>query len=191
VKPAKEMSVGELAAFICSHLQKHDIQVVLSGGACVSIYSGNKYVSSDLDFIDNWFTKRKKLREALAEIDFYEENRYFINKENEFLIEFPSGPLSVGGEPVKEIFTLEFSTGKLQIISPTDCVKDRLAAYYHWDDRQCLEQALFVAQEREIDLQELERWSQREGKLVKFLTIKELLRKKTIEPCNHVSTSPD
>ena len=30
----------------------------------------------------------------------------------------------------------------LKLLSPTDCVKDRLAAYYHWNDRQSLEQAI-------------------------------------------------
>ncbi|MCK9378418.1 MAG: hypothetical protein M0P73_20045 [Syntrophobacterales bacterium] len=75
-------------------------------------------------------------------------------------------------EPVKEIVTLNFPTGELRIISPTDCVKDRLAAYYHWGDRQSLEQAVLVAQDNEIDLNEIERWSIAEGKLSVFQEIK-------------------
>ena len=65
MKSIKEMSTGELAAFISSYLRTHDIDVVLTGGGCVSIYSENIYVSFDLDFIDNQFTKRSKIREAL------------------------------------------------------------------------------------------------------------------------------
>ncbi|MFZ5453503.1 MAG: hypothetical protein ACOZF2_16715 [Thermodesulfobacteriota bacterium] len=74
-------------------------------------------------------------------------------------LEFPPGPPSVGKEPIKEVEVLRFSTGELRIISPTDCVKDRLAAYYHWGDRQSLEQAVLVAKDNQVDLDELERWS--------------------------------
>jgi hypothetical protein len=51
-------------------------------------------------------------------------------------------------------------------------VKDRLAAYYHWGDRQCLEQANLVARENEVDFSELERWSLAEGKLDDFIKIR-------------------
>jgi hypothetical protein len=59
-------------------------------------------------------------------------------------------------------------TGTLRVISPTDCVKDRLAAYYHWGDRQSLEQAILVAEESDVDLNEIKRWSEKEGKLGEF-----------------------
>jgi hypothetical protein len=52
VKSVKDMSIGELAAFISSHLKRNGIDAILSGGSCVSIYSENKYVSLDLDFIE-------------------------------------------------------------------------------------------------------------------------------------------
>jgi hypothetical protein len=172
------MASGELAAFVSSHLQRHGIEVVLSGGSCVSIYSSNAYVSLDLDFIDNRFTKRSKLREALSEIGFVEENRYFKHPENPIILEFPSGPLAVGAEPVKEIMVMELCTGTLKIISPTDCIKDRLAAYYHWHDRQCLEQAILVSQAQDIDINEIERWSRREGKIKEFREIRKFLSKK-------------
>jgi hypothetical protein len=54
-------------------------------------------------------------------------------------------------------------------------VKDRLAAYYHWNDAQCLEQAALVAQAKEIDLDEIERWSKAEGKLDEFRRIRHRL----------------
>jgi hypothetical protein len=87
-------------------------------------------------------------------------------------LEFPSGPLAVGREPVRETVLLHFSTGSLRIISPTDCVKDRLAAYYHWGDRQSLEQAVLVFKDNAVDLREVERWSEAEGKSVQFQIIK-------------------
>jgi len=96
MKALKEMSVGELAAFISSQLRKLNIEVVLTGGSCVAIYSENAYVSLDLDFIDNQFTKRRKIKEALQEIGFEEKNRYFCHPDTPFFVEFPAGPLAVG-----------------------------------------------------------------------------------------------
>jgi hypothetical protein len=172
MKAIREMSAGELAAFISSYLRTHNIDVVLTGGGCVSIYSDNIYVSLDLDFIDNQFTKRSKIREVLRKIGFEEQNRYFRHPETPFFIEFPAGPLSVGSEPVKEVVTQRFPTGELKVLSPTDCVKDRLAAFYHWNDRQSLDQAVLVAERNPIDLNEIERWSNVEGKLKAFQEIK-------------------
>jgi hypothetical protein len=54
-------------------------------------------------------------------------------------------------------------------------VKDRLAGFYHWDDGQCLQQAILVAETQEIDLEEIARWSKVEGKLREFRKIKKLL----------------
>ena len=178
MKAIKEMSAGELAAFISGYLRAHDIDVVLTGGGCVSIYSDNIYVSLDLDFIDNQFTKRSKIKEILREIGFEEQNRYFRHPETPFFIEFPAGPLSVGSEPVKEIVTQKFATGELKMLSPTDCVKDRLAAFYHWNDLQSLDQAELVAKRNFVDLNEVERWSTVEGKLKEFQKIKERLMEK-------------
>jgi hypothetical protein len=175
MKPISEMSVGELAAYIYSYLKEHDIEVVLSGGACVTIYSQNKYISPDLDFIESGLTSRRKLKNLLGKIGFFEERRYFRHPETTFFLEFPTGPLAVGREPVKETVMLHFSTGVLRIISPTDCVKDRLAAYYHWGDRQSLEQAILVVRDNAVDLNEVERWSEAEGNLAQFQEIKNRL----------------
>jgi hypothetical protein len=51
----------------------------------------------------------------------------------------------------------------MQILTPTQCVMDWLAAFYHWRDRQGLDQAVLVAAQQVVDLDEIERWSVREG----------------------------
>jgi hypothetical protein len=172
MKSIKDMTNAELAAFIESHLLGKGIYVVLSGGACVSIYSSNKYVSMDLDLVNARFAKKQAIRSAIQEIGFHEEGRHFRHADTELLIEFPPGPLAVGEEAVKKVDEHKLSTGILRIISPTDCVKDRLAGYYHWNDLQCLEQASLVAEAIEIDLKEIERWSRVEGKLGEFKRIR-------------------
>jgi hypothetical protein len=180
MKSVKEMTIAELAAFIESHLRERGIDVVLSGGACVSIYSNDRYVSMDLDLINIYLEKRSKIRMAMREIGFREEGRYFIHHETDFFVEFPAGPLSVGEEPVKKVDEHILDTGTLRIISPTDCVKDRLAAYYHWNDAQSLEQAVLVAQSKKVDLKEIERWSRVERKLKAFQQFKVRLAKSEI-----------
>jgi len=150
LKQVSEMSLSELAARVCSHLRQHGISVVLSGGSVVSIFTENRYQSNDLDFIENVSHSRKQLKKIMEELGFREENRYFIHPETDFFVEFPSGPLSVGNEPVKEVFEIKTKTGILRIISPTECVKDRLCAYYHWKDLQSLEQAKWVSEKHPI-----------------------------------------
>jgi hypothetical protein len=178
MKAIGEMSVGELAAFIYSYLKAHGVDAVLSGGACVTIYSQNQYFSPDLDFIESGGTSRRKLKNLLGKLGFFEERRYFKHPETDFYLEFPTGPLAVGREPVKETVMRSFATGDLKMISPTDCVKDRLAAYYHWGDRQSLEQAILVVRENPVDLREVERWSEAEGNLAQFQDIKHRLTRR-------------
>ncbi len=161
--PLSGLTIGELAAYIAEHLRSKGIETVLVGGACISIYSDNEYSSFDLDFIITGSSTRQKVRAALTEINFTEENRYFINPQTPFFIEFPSGPLAIGDEPPSEINTLRFSTGNLRLLSPTDCVKDRLAAFYHWKDQQSLEQAILIARDHNIYIEEVRRWSVSEG----------------------------
>jgi hypothetical protein len=61
------------------------------------------------------------------------------------------------------------------LLSPTACVKDRLAAYYHWGDMQCLEQTLLVVRTADVDLREIRRWSGAEGKALEFDAIRKRL----------------
>ena len=175
MKTIAEMNEAELSAYVQSHLKKAEIEVVLSGGSAVTIYSENKYVSKDLDLVNVYAANRKKIKTAMTELGFQEEGRYFTHAEATLFIEFPAGPLAIGEEPVREIVEREVATGTLRIISPTDCVKDRLAAYYHWGDRQCLVQAKYVSHAQDVDLEEVEKWSEREGMLAKFEEIKDNL----------------
>ncbi|MBV6395333.1 MAG: hypothetical protein HFACDABA_00909 [Anaerolineales bacterium] len=175
MKKIRNMTLAELAAFVQSQLHAEGIDVVLSGGAAVSLYSSNKYVSKDVDLINVGFVKRSRVRDVMENMDFREQGRYFAHPDSKFLIEFPDGPLSVGEEPVKEINEIKLSTGSLRVISPTDCVKDRLCAFYFWNDQQGLVQAMMVAKKQKVDLSEIERWSKVEGKAKEFEMFKEKL----------------
>lgn len=170
------MSLGELAAFIDTHLRKKGIDVVLSGGACVSIYSDHKYVSKDLDFIGRYSIDRKKIERAMLEIGFERQGRYYHHPKTSYFVEFISGPPTIGQDPISEVHEVRLSTGSVRIISPTDSVKDRLAAFYHWGDKQSLEQALLISRTNEINIESVEEWSTREGKKTEFDEYKRQLK---------------
>ena len=102
-----------------------------------------------------------------------------LKADTDLFVEFPAGPLAVGEEPVRRVDEMQLPTGILRILSPTDCVKDRLAAFYHWDDRQSLEQALMVAEDNTVDIDEIRRWSEREGKPERFHQFRDMLSPKS------------
>lgn len=175
MKHVSRMTQAEVGAFVQNHLSKRGIEVVLSGGATVAIYSRNSYVSKDVDLVNVYSARASAIKAAMEEIGFREEGRYFKHPDSDVLVEFPPGPLAVGSEPVKAVDEMVYATGTLKVISPTDCVKDRLASYYHWGDRQALSQALLVARHHKIDLEEVARWSRAEGKQHEFDGIRALL----------------
>jgi hypothetical protein len=159
--------ITELAAEICQHLHDRGIEAVLSGGAVVSIYSDDRYLSADLDFIT--LSRMDAVEEAMAEIGFTRSSgRCFSRRDTDMLVEFPPGPLSIGDAPVRLTRTIQVGSWTLNLLTPTQCVMDRLAAYYHWDDEQALEQALLVAGRNEVDLGEIRTWSIRERNADKY-----------------------
>lgn len=66
----------------------------------------------------------------------------------------------MGDSPVLELGQVPTEQGVLVLLTPTDCVKDRLSAYYHWHDRQALEQA--------VDIEAVRQWLEQEGMHEKF-----------------------
>ncbi len=163
----KNIKIKNLAALVCHELNIGEIDAVLVGGACVSIYTNNTYVSYDLDFVSH--SSLKDITGILSGLGFQRESsRHFIRKDCPVFIEFVSPPVSVGNEPIKKEETIKTRFGSLRLLTPTDSVKDRLAAYYHWNDPQALEQAVMVAKAQKVRLPEVRKWSEKEGHKEKF-----------------------
>lgn len=173
----KGLNLKDLAIAVSDYLRKNAIETVLTGGACVVIYTNAKYMSYDLDFVLVSSEKQKEVRELLRKIGFYEEARYFKHPDSEFFIDFVSPPASLGSEPVKSISEIKKRGRKLKLLSPTDCVKDRLAGFYHWKDREALEQAVMVCRSQRVDLEEVKRWSRNEEKAAEFKIFLKALNK--------------
>jgi hypothetical protein len=156
------MTQPELAAYVQSYLEEKGIHVILSGGAAVSVYTNRRYVTGDIDFVNVRFADRARIKRIIEEIGFKEVGRHFEHPDTEWFLEFPPGPLALGGKPIKDIESLKYPTGILRLISPTECVKDRLAHYIYWDDLQCLDQAFMVIEEHEVEIEEILSWAKKE-----------------------------
>lgn len=173
----KKIGIKQLAAFISVKLRERGIDAILVGGACVSIYTKNRYLSFDLDFVTH--ATLKDVAPVLAEVGFKRESsRHFTRLDCPFFIEFVAPPAAIGREPLKSENKLKTKLGTIILLTPTDSVKDRLAAFYHWNDPQALEQATMVAEAQEIDLREVKRWSKKEGHAEKYQEFLIRLRRK-------------
>ncbi len=148
----------ELWEFVGKHLADNGFDAVLVGGAVVSIYSDGAYESGDLDFIIQNLSK-EKLPNIMKEIGFIKKGKNYIHpKCNHWFIKLPTGPLGIGEDyNIKPNEKIVEGT-KIKILSPTDCVKDRLASYINWDAVECLDQAVMVAKKHPVKLEKIKKW---------------------------------
>jgi hypothetical protein len=86
----ESMPLEEVAALVCTTLDRHGISVALSGGAVVSIYSDDEYVSHDLDFVPTGLAR--KVDDAMRSLGFAKEGRRWRHPRSRFWVEFPAGP---------------------------------------------------------------------------------------------------
>ncbi len=161
------LSRAELAALVAQALLDAGIDVVLVGGSCVCLYTNERFGSLDLDFIDLTYARKSKIASALNSIGFVAKasSRYFEREGCRWSLEFPSAPLAIGKEQITTERTREFKTalGPVRLLSPTDCVKDRLLWWSLEADAQCRELTLEVAKRNTIDWKDLQTWHNKEG----------------------------
>lgn len=160
-----DTTLEELATLVSQALADAGISAILSGGGAVSLYSGNEYESVDLDFVTS--ARIETITEAIAPLGFHRvgKARHFEHPDTVWYLEFPPGPLGFGETTVLEEDAAALSTpfGTLRIITPTQSVMDRLAAYAHWRDLQAYDQAVMVARRQDVDWQALHDWTRDEG----------------------------
>lgn len=165
----KRMSRKAFAAKIVKQLKSHNISCVLVGGACLSIYTDNRHESLDLDFISPHSID--SIEAALAEVGFEREGRYFRHSSAKFYVEFPTGPVAIGHKvPVKPEGKFRVDGTVVNMLSPTQCVMDRLAAWFHWNDRRSLIHALWVCEKQPVNLSKIKAWALKENEREKFET---------------------
>lgn len=160
---SKDTSVEEIAARVCEALEHAGIDVVLSGGGAVTLYSENEYMSTDLDFITT--ERKRRITPVVASLGFKPRGREYVHPDSRFFIEFPAGPLAFGDRYVdnSEATTLKTQFGAIRVITPTQSVMDRLAWFVHGHDQQSRDQAIMVAKHQTIDWQAVFDWAKSEN----------------------------
>lgn len=167
-----ESTLADVCFAVSQALEVHGIAAVLTGGSAAAVYAPHVYTSYDADFILEHDEPLTEIVDALGTIGFNRDgkSRIFVHPDTKYTIDFPRGPLAVGGDYVNETATLTNGAMTLRILSPTDCVRDRLAHFYHWDDYTALKAAVGVATANidNVNMDLLRSWSTREEHLNKF-----------------------
>jgi hypothetical protein len=134
------------------------------------------YLTKDIDMVNTNYKKPQVLHEAMSKLGFYKKGRIFVNPSTAISVEFPSGPLSVGDETVAKTTIVQVATGNIPILEVSDVIKDRIAAYIHWRDKQSLVQALGLLLKHPSNRTELKKFCDIEGGEGLYLTLKELCK---------------
>jgi hypothetical protein len=168
-------TLQEIGAMVCEKLRSAGIESFLSGGAVVSIYTQNKFESFDLDFVS--FGDRKKIKSLMLELGFTQDaSRLFFHPDSKYFVEFPGKSMAIGDEVIKEFSETLVNGNRLVMLTPTDCIKDRLAAYIHWKDPQGLIQAVMVAKTQPFVLDRIKKFCSNEGSPEAYLRFIEALQ---------------
>ncbi|HEY8296858.1 MAG TPA: hypothetical protein VIG32_02420 [Candidatus Baltobacteraceae bacterium] len=168
----RESTLADVCFAASQALEARGITAILTGGSAASVYAPHAYASHDADFVLPGDEPLEDAGGALLSIGFKRDgkSRIFVHPDTSFTIDFPRGPLAVGGDYVHETATITNAETTLRLLSPVDCVRDRLAHFYHWDDFTALNAAVAVAVAYidTIDMDLLHTWSKREDSLAKF-----------------------
>lgn len=144
-------------------LRRDRIRAVLSGGACASLYAGGAYLSVDADFVLIRSCTQADLDRALAGLGFRRLRDRYIHPRIRYFLEFPPGPLAIGEDSrIRPVWRSRRGKRALAL-SATDSCRDRLAAFYHWNDRHGLMAAVVIATRNRVAYAKIKAWSRREG----------------------------
>jgi hypothetical protein len=163
VRITERSGLGAVAVAVGDALRRHGIKAVLTGGACASLYTRGAFQSADMDFILTGPAKQSQLDAAMATLGFTRKGDRYVCRRTRFYVEFPRGPLAIGNDYDIRPVTRRTPHGLAVMLSPTDSCRDRLAAFYHWNDRQSLQVAVWIVLRGRVHFPAVRRWSVAEG----------------------------
>jgi hypothetical protein len=164
----KNCSIEEFWKYVAWHLAANQIDAVLVGGAVASIYTKGEYLSGDLDIIIGP-PFPEKVDSVLKEAGFVKQGRYYAHpKCDEFFLDFPPDPPAIGEDIQIRPKKIQVEGKALKLYSPTDCIRDRLASYIHFQDRDSLDQAVLVALHQPFNSQKIKKWCLKENAKAAF-----------------------
>ena len=163
MKLSKRSSLVDVAVATGDALRRAGIRAVLTGGACANLYSGGAYQSSDADFVLAGRHSTSDVDRALSTLGFAREGDRYVHRLISFFVEFPTGPLGIGRDLRIRPVWRSRRAAKTLSLSATDACRDRLAAFYFWNDRQSLAAAVAIAVCHHVAFAKIRTWSQSEG----------------------------
>jgi len=165
VKISARSSLAHVAVAVGDGLRRAGIRAVLTGGACANLYSGGAHKSLDADFVLIGPCTLEELDGVLAKLGFERKRDRYVHRLVPFFVEFPRGPLGIGEDFRIRPVWMNRGAAKALTLSATDTCRDRLAAFYHWNDRQSLAAAVAIAMRNRVVLSRVRTWSRSEGNL--------------------------
>ena len=125
---------------------------------------------------------------VMENIGFTRKGDRYVHARAKFYVEFPRGPLAIGNDYQIHPVELKTEYGRTLILSATDSCRDRLAAFYHWGDRQSLRVAVRIAVTQRVSLAKIRRWSIEEGAREGFEEFAREVKRVRVQP--QALTSP-
>ena len=169
--------MSDVARCVSRALEAAGIRAVLTGGACVHLYTKGRLPSADLDYILLDAVSSARLDAAMGEAGFSRKGNMYAHPRTRYVVEFPPGPLAIGADLRVRPVPIRIGRASVLALSPTDACRDRLAAFYHWNDRQSLRAAVAIANRHRVGLARIRAWSEREGFGEKFGAFAEEIRR--------------
>jgi len=163
VRLGPRSTLADVAIAVGDALRRAGIRAVLTGGACASLHSAGAYHSLDADFVLVGECAVSDLDRALGALGFERIRDRYVHKDVPYFVEFPAGPLGIGEDFAVRPVWKRRKQARMLVLSATDSCRDRLAAFYHWQDRQALAAAVAIAVHVRVTLSKVRRWSKDEG----------------------------
>jgi hypothetical protein len=136
-------------------------------------------MSVDLDYVT--YEELGKVEKSLKKIGFVKNGKWFEHPECKLYIDSVTEPVAIGHEIIRNFEEMDTKFGIFKLLTASDCVKDRLSSFYHWEDRQSLDQAIDVCLDHRIDMKKVMDWSKKEGFEKQFALFKAELEKRKKE----------
>lgn len=165
---SRHSTLREVVQAVSASLRRHRIEAILTGGACASLHSKGEYLSHDLDYIIRNAVTRAQLDHAMLAVGFVRTGAEYRHADLPFFVEFPKGPLAIGDDDLVEPVEVRVGSVKVLTLSATDSCRDRLAAFYHWNDLQSLRVAAAIARRQPVNIRTIRAWSLKEGRAAEF-----------------------
>jgi hypothetical protein len=119
VRIARTASLRDVAFVVCTALDRDGVTAVLTGGSAATVYAPEAHQSRDLDFILQFRSPGAEPARVLAGLGYREESGVYIHPESPLTLDFPRGPLAVGGDLIGTWDRLEDGGLVLDILTPT------------------------------------------------------------------------